>query len=204
VLGIVASRLQRRHYRPALVIGFDESGTGKGSGRSIPGLSLVAALERCGSLLERHGGHEMAAGLTVLEPRFAEFREAFRACAREILTPEQLEPVQVLDAELSLAEIDCNLLDQHEALQPFGTANPQPIFVARGVTLAFEPRVMKEKHLSLLLRQGRAEYRAVWFGAASRELPRRPWDIAFTIERNEWQGTVSAQIHLKAVRGSVP
>jgi single-stranded-DNA-specific exonuclease len=200
VVGIVASRLQKRHHRPALVIGFDEDGLGKGSGRSIAGLSLVAALAQCGEFLEKHGGHEMAAGLTLKNARFAEFREAFRACARGLLTAEQLQPRLHLDVELTLGEIDYELLDQHEALQPFGMGNPQPLFFARGVTLGGEPRVMKEKHLSLLLRQGGDEYRAVWFGAASEELPRLPWDIAFNIERNEWQGTVSPQIHVRAVR----
>jgi single-stranded-DNA-specific exonuclease len=202
VVGIVASRLQKRHHRPTLVIGFDEEGMGKGSGRSIAGFSLVAALARCGGLLERHGGHEMAAGLTLLQPRFTEFRTAFLACARELLNEEQLRRELRLDVELMLGEIDYELLGQHELLQPFGMANPQPVFVARGVTLAYEPRVMKEKHLSLVLRQAGDEYRAVWFGAAQGELPRLPWDVAFTMERNEWQGTVSAQIHVKAVRAS--
>jgi single-stranded-DNA-specific exonuclease len=200
VVGIVASRLQKRHHRPTLVIGFDESGMGKGSGRSIEGLSLVAALAHCGDFLERHGGHEMAAGLTLRESRFQAFREAFRAYARETLDAAQLEPRLHLDAELTLGEIDYRLLEQHESLQPFGMGNPQPLFCARGVTLAGEPRVMKEKHLSLMLRQSGDEYRAVWFGAASEELPRLPWDIAFNIERNEWQGSVSPQIHVRAVR----
>jgi len=200
VVGIVASRLQKRHHRPTFVIGFDESGTGKGSGRSIEGLSLVAALGRCGALLEKHGGHEMAAGLTVREAHFAEFRQAFCACAREILTDEQLQPRLHVDAELTLGEIDYDLLDEHESLQPFGMGNPQPVFAARGVTLAGEPRVMKEKHLSLILRQAGDEYRAVWFNSAAQELPRLPWDVAFQIERNDWQGTVTPQIHVKAVR----
>ncbi len=203
VVGNVASRIQRRHHRPTLVIGFDENGLGKGSGRSIPGLSLVAALAHCGHLLERHGGHEMAAGLTLREANFLPFRDAFRECARGLLSAEQLQPIQHLDVELALGEIDYELLGAHESLQPFGMANPQPVFVARGVTLVFEPRVMKEKHLSLMLRQGRDEHRAVWFGAASEALPRQPWDVAFTIERNEWQGNVSAQIHIKTVRSSV-
>jgi single-stranded-DNA-specific exonuclease len=196
----VASRLQKRHYRPALVIGFGEDGVGKGSGRSIAGLCLVTALAQCGGFLEKHGGHEMAAGLTIHESRFAEFREAFRACAREHLTAEQLQPRLHLDAEIQLGEIDFALLQQHEALQPFGMTCPQPVFAARGVTLASEPRVLKEKHLSLILRQGGEQHRAMWFGAALEELPRPPWDVAFTIERNEWQGTVSAQIRLKAIR----
>ena len=200
VVGIVASRLQKRHHRPTLVVGFDESGMGKGSGRSIAGLSLVAALASCGAFLERHGGHEMAAGLTLHQSRFQDFRAAFLAFARETLDPAQLEPRLYLDAELTLGEIDYRLLEQHESLQPFGMGNPQPLFCARGVTLAGEPRIMKEKHLSLMLRQSGDEYRAVWFGAASEELPRLPWDIAFHIERNEWQGSVSPQIHVRAVR----
>ena len=200
VVGIVASRLQKRHHRPTFVVGFDEAGIGKGSGRSIEGLSLVAALARCTGLLEKHGGHEMAAGLTLREARFAEFRQAFCACAREILTDEQLQPRLHVDAELTLGEIDYDLLDQHESLQPFGMGNPQPVFAARGVTLASEARVMKEKHLSLILRQAGDEYRAVWFNSAALELPRLPWDVAFQIERNEWQGTVSPQIHIRAVR----
>jgi single-stranded-DNA-specific exonuclease len=192
--------LQKRHYRPALVIGFDEAGMGKGSGRSIEGLSLVAALASCGAYLERHGGHEMAAGLTLHEGRFAEFRAAFGACARAALSDDHLQRRLHVDAELTLGEIGYELLDQHEALQPFGMGHPQPLFAARGVTLAGEPRVMKEKHLSLMLRQAGDEYRAVWFGAAAEALPRLPWDIAFQIERNEWQGTVSPQIHIRAVR----
>lgn len=202
VVGIVASRLQKRHHRPTFVVGFDETGMGKGSGRSIHGLSLVAALGRCSALLEKHGGHEMAAGLTVREALFTEFRQAFCACARESLTDEQLQPSLHVDAELTLGEIDYELLDQHESLQPFGMGNPQPLFAARGVTVAGEPRVMKEKHLSLILRQNGDEYRAVWFNSATQELPRLPWDVAFQIERNEWQGTVSPQIHIRAVRRS--
>ena len=202
VIGIVASRLQKKFHRPTLVIGFDETGAGKGSGRSIAGFSLVAALGACGGFLEKHGGHEMAAGLTIQQARFAEFRTAFLARARAQLSAEQLQPRLHLDAELTLGEIDYELLAHHESLQPFGMTHPQPLFFARGVTLAGEPRVMKEKHLSLMLRQHGDEYRAVWFGAAKDERPRLPWDIAFQIERNEWQGTVSPQIHIRAVRPS--
>jgi single-stranded-DNA-specific exonuclease len=199
VVGIVASRLQKQHHRPTLVVGFDDDGVGKGSGRSIEGFSLVAALARCAHLLEKHGGHEMAAGLTLHESRLVELRDAFRQCASE-LSPEQLQPRLHLDAELALGEIDYTLLDQHEALQPFGMGNPQPLFCARGVTLAGEPRVMKGKHCAFLLRQDGDEYRAVWFGGVAHDLPRLPWDIAFQIERNEWNGTVSPQIHIRAVR----
>ncbi len=202
VVGIVASRILRRHHRPTLVIGFDSEGMGKGSGRSIDGLSLVYALTQCGSLLEKYGGHEMAAGLTLRRENFDEFRNAFRVCARATLNDEQLQPRLRLDAEITLGDIGLDLLQQHDTLQPFGMGHRQPIFFARGVRLAAEPRVMKEKHLSLIFRQGGDEYRAVWFGSASEALPRLPWDVAFEIERNDYQGNVSAQIHVKAVRAA--
>ncbi len=200
VVGIVASRLMKRHHRPTFVIGFDEQGIGKGSGRSINGLSLVQALTHCGALLEKFGGHEMAAGLTLQQVRFMEFRQAFQACASESLTTEQLQPVLYLDTMIALREIDLELLRQHEALQPFGMGNPQPLFVARNVGLSSEPRIMKEKHLALTLRQNGREQRAVWFGGALQELPRMPWDVAFFLERNEYQDRVTPQIQIKAVR----
>ncbi len=203
VVGIVASRLSRRHHRPALVIGFDEHGLGKGSARSIPGLSMVEALACCGHLLEKHGGHEMAAGLSMRQDRFAEFRDAFRACAREQLSEEQLQPRLRLDAELRLANIAFPLLAQMDSLAPFGMGNPAPLFFARAVSLACEPRVLKEKHLLLTLRQDGDDSRAIWFNSAAQKLPPQPWDIAFEIERNEYQGYVSPQIQVKAVRGGV-
>ena len=203
VVGIVASRLLRTHHRPSLVIGFDEQGMGKGSGRSIEGLSLVQALTHCGPLLEKYGGHEMAAGLTLRRENFVAFRDAFRACARDLLSADQLQARLHLDVELTIGDINFDLLAQYCSLQPFGMGNRQPTFFARGVTLAGEPRIMKEKHLSLMLRQGGDEYRAVWFGAVSEKLPRQPWDIAFHLERNEYQGVVSAQIHMRAVRAAV-
>jgi single-stranded-DNA-specific exonuclease len=170
VVGIVASRLLRAHHRLHSSSGSTNTAWGKGSGRSLEGLSLVETLTRCGSLLERYGGHEMAAGLTLRRERFSEFRDAFRTCARETLNAEQLQARLHLDLEITLGDINFELLDQYCALQPFGMGNHQPVFIARGVTLAGAPRVMKEKHLALMLRQRGDEYRAVWFGAVSEEL----------------------------------
>jgi single-stranded-DNA-specific exonuclease len=203
VIGIAASRVQKRYHRPTFVVGFDEGGIGKGSGRSVEGLSLVAALDRCGMHLEKFGGHAMAAGLTVRADRFPAFREAFLCAAREMLTDEWLLPRLRLDGELALGDVSLKLLDQLDALQPFGIGNHAPVFFSRNVSLSGEPRVMKEKHLSLSFRHGRGETRAVWFGSAKQELPRLPWDIAFTIERNEYQGIVRPQVQIKAVRQSV-
>ena len=103
VLGIVASRLARKYHRPTIVVGFDSSGLGKGSGRSIEGLSLVEALGRCEKWLEKFGGHEMAAGLTVREENFPAFADAFRKAAREMLSDEKLQPRLHLDHELTFS-----------------------------------------------------------------------------------------------------
>lgn len=202
VVGIVASRLQRRHHRPAVVIGFDEAGQGKGSGRSIVGLSLVAALGDCGHLLEKFGGHEMAAGLSVTHDRFLELRDAFRASARARLSDEQLRPRLHVHAEVGLGAVDFSLLEHHAALAPFGMANPEPTLFARAVTLAAEPRVLKDKHLSLMLRQGRHEHRAIWFNGVAETIPRLPWDVAFSIESNEYQGLTTPQMRIRAVRSA--
>ena len=204
VVGIVASRIQRKYHRPTVVIGFDPHGVGKGSGRSIEGLSLVAALGESADLLEKFGGHEMAAGLTMRQELFEEFRARFSSTARAMISPEQLIPRIQLDAEIPLSAVNFKLLEQLASMQPFGTDNRQPVFIARRVTNVGEPRVMKERHFSLTLRQGRQDIRAVWWGAAEYPLPPLPWDVAFTVSRNEWNGTVSAQIEIKDLRTSEP
>jgi len=200
VVGIVASRIQRRHHRPVFVVGFDTMGIGKGSGRSIEGFSLVAALTQCGSLLEKFGGHEMAAGLTMRQEHFDAFRHAFAETAARMLTKDHLQRTLRLDAELRLTDVNLNLLDEHDALRPFGTGNHQPVFFTRGVTLAGEPRLMKDKHWSFTFRHGRERSRAVWWNAADEPLPPLPWDIAYTVSRNEWNGRVDAQLEIRDLR----
>jgi single-stranded-DNA-specific exonuclease len=144
VLGIVASRISRKYHRPTIVIGIDESGMGKGSGRSIQGLNLVKALDRCAGHLEKFGGHEMAAGLAISSGKIDIFSSAFRAVARELLSDEDLEPRLRLDHELELSQLNVDLLHWHEMLQPFGNANPQPLFFAREVEPTAPPRLVND------------------------------------------------------------
>ena len=200
VLGIVASRLCRAHHRPTFVVGFDEAGMGKGSGRSIPGFSLVEALRGCRHLLDKFGGHEMAAGLSLHEKRFEEFRQAFQVFARERLSAEDLLPRVPLDAEAALDEIDLHFLSVHERLQPFGMSNAQPLFLARGVQPLSPPVVLKEKHLRLTLGQNGARREAIFFNGATEPTPRPPWDVAFRVERNEWRGRVTVQLQIQRLR----
>jgi single-stranded-DNA-specific exonuclease len=200
VLGIVASRIGRKFHRPTIVIGFDENGVGKGSGRSIEGLSLVEALNRCGEHLEKFGGHEMAAGLTIQEENLAAFSEAYRRVAHELLSEENLQPRLQLDHELPFSELNFDLLHWHEMLQPFGSGNPQPLFLARGIETVAPPQVVNDKHLILRLRQNNYHRRAVYFDAANLDLPQPPWDIAFRIRADEYEGETRLDMQVHALR----
>jgi single-stranded-DNA-specific exonuclease len=204
VLGIVASRLARKYHRPTILVAFDPGGLGKGSGRSIEGLSLVETLHRCAAHLEKFGGHEMAAGLAVAEEKFAAFAEAFRQASRELLAHEDLQPRLHLDHELSFSQLDGDLLRWHQALEPFGNANLHPLFLARDVAPAAEPQVLKEKHLVLRLRQQNHFRRAIFFNGAAAPLPTPPWDIAFRVTADEYEGETRLQIQVEAIRTKVP
>jgi single-stranded-DNA-specific exonuclease len=200
VLGIVASRIARRYHRPTIVVGFDENGIGKGSGRSIEGLNLVEALSCCAERLDKFGGHEMAAGLAVREENFDRFAEAFRKAAREVLSEEALQPCVRLDHELAFTEIDIDFLRWHEMLQPFGNGNPQPLFLAREVEPVALPKIVNEKHLIFRLRQGNGHRRAVFFDGMTNPLPPPPWDIAFRIRADEYDGETLVAMQIEAVR----
>src|SRR6516225_819042 len=203
VVGIVASRLMKEFHRPALVIGFDDLGQGKGSGRSVPGLSLVKALGECAAHLSQFGGHDMAAGLRLEYEQLASFSAAFRAAAKRVLTPDLLQPRLELAAELSGADINLRLLSCHEMLQPFGIGNPQPLFCIRNVKPAAEPKLLKEKHRLLRLRHGPVLLSAIHFNGAKMPLPDPPWDIAFYIEASSYQNRMRLQLQVEAIRSAV-
>lgn len=204
VLGIVASRLARKYHRPTVVVGFDSTGMGKGSGRSIEGFSLVEALGHCEQWLERFGGHEMAAGLTVREENFPAFTDAFRRVVRGLLSAENLQPRLHLDHELTFPELNDELLRWHQVLQPFGNGNRHPLFFARGVEPAVAPQLLKDKHLVLRLRQKNHFRRAIFFDGASSPLPPSPWDMAFRLTADEYEGETRLQIQVEALREAAP
>src|SRR5262249_54318008 len=175
---------------------------GKGSGRSMDGLNLVEALTRCVGTLDKFGGHEMAAGLVVREENFERFAEAFRSSARELLSEEALQRSLRLDHELPFTDLDVEFLGWHELLQPFGSGNPQPLFFARAVERVAPPRVSNEKHLFFRLRQGDRHRRAVYFDGAETEFPPPPWDVAFRIGIDEYDGETLVGMRIEAVRAA--
>jgi single-stranded-DNA-specific exonuclease len=204
VLGIAASRIARKYHRPTIVIGFDDNGSGKGSGRSIEGFSLVGGLNRCADLLEKFGGHEMAAGLTIRWERFDDFRRQFGRVTREMISDDLLQPRLQIDHELTFAELNLDLLCWHEMLQPFGSGNPQPLFVARDVEPTIEPQILNERHLVLRLRQRGNFRRAIFFDGATEPLPPPPWDIAFQIKPDEYDGVPRLGLQIQAMRKAGP
>lgn len=200
VIGIVASRLSRMFHRPTILIAFDEEGLGKGSGRSIPGFSLVEAITHCRDHLVRGGGHAMAAGISVEETRLKEFTVAFEDVARRAFEGELMRPVLDIDLEVEFRDLDHEFFEHYRLLEPFGQHNPEPVFLVRGVSPKLPPRVMKEKHLRLLLRQQGSEQFATWFNAPINHLPPAPWDVVLRIQRNWYRGEERWQMNLDAVR----
>jgi len=199
VVGIVASRVVERYGRPAFLIAFDGE-IGKGSGRSISRFDLHSALLACGDLLERFGGHHMAAGLTIRRGNLDAFRERFAELTRERLTPDDLGPEQRVDLEVSLADMTHELERLCRYLEPCGTGNASPVFGVRGVRLAGRKSV-GAGHLKGVLDDGRSRLPAIGFQWADRVpwLGEAPVDAAFRLECNEWNGQVTLQARLCAL-----
>ncbi len=202
VVGIVASRLMRQYHKPTFVIAIDGEGIGKGSGRSIAGLSLVEAIRACQDDLIAGGGHAMAAGLSIEEGKLEKFRENFTAYVLTNTDEEQRLPKLMYDAEISFDQLSLEFLSSYDLLQPFGSGNPQPVFISRQVGLSRPPLHMKNNHLRFMLRQGYQEQDAVFFGGGEYPLPDPPWDIAFTIDRNTFRGRTTLQLIIQDVRAA--
>ena len=201
VVGIVASRVVERYGRPTFLVAL-EGETGRGSGRSISRFDLHAALSACGDLLERYGGHRMAAGLTIRRDRVESFRERFNALARTQLEPADLGPEQRVDLVLDLADATAELERTIRHLEPCGLGNAGPVFGVRGVRVA-DARKVGGNHIKFALADGGERLEAIGFGWADRA-PRldAPLDIAFRLEENAYQGRVSLQARVVAMSAS--
>jgi single-stranded-DNA-specific exonuclease len=204
VIGIVASRIVERFGRPAILIALSE-GEGKGSGRSISGFDLHGALGECADLLIRYGGHRAAAGVTVAANQVAAFAERFNAVACARLTADDLIPELRVDLEIPLAAATNDLEALMRHMEPFGPGNPAPVFVARHVSLAAAPRTMGKEntHLKLRLADGAVELDAIGWGMGARASSLAAGgavDVAFRLERDEYQGASRLQAKIADIR----
>jgi single-stranded-DNA-specific exonuclease len=197
VVGIVAARVLRQFYRPTIIFGGDGAEL-RGSGRSIAGFDLAAALRECSDLLVRHGGHAMAAGLTIETKNLEPFRKRLNDLARRELKPDSLQAPLRLDAEVQLESINLDCLSQLHELAPMGQGNPEIQFFARRLSLQRPPLRMgaEKQHLKLWVTDGTTTHEAVWWRAGNAALPIGPFDLAFVPQLNEYQGRRAVQLKL--------
>ena len=203
VIGIAASKLVDTYHKPSIVLSIDGD-VAHGSCRSIPDFDMLDALERCSDLFVKFGGHRQAAGLTMESARVPEFRQRVNAWADEVLHPDQLRPRLRIDAPLSLNGITHDLVRGLDALGPFGMGNPRPVFHAAPVEIVDGPRTLKERHLKMTFSQQGRRFRAIAWRAAERaeflEKHRSGVNLAFSLDRNEYQGETYLELNVCDIR----
>lgn len=195
VVGIVASRVLQEFYRPTIIIG-GEGEEWRGSGRSIAGFDLAAALRECTDLLVRHGGHAMAAGLSITAANLEAFRQRLNEHARRTLKPQDLQAPLRLDAEVGLDEISLERLSEFDRLRPTGQGNPAVQFCARKLSHQRPlQRIGADKqHVKMWVTDGAGTHEAVWWGAGNGSLPVGTFDLAFAPQVNQYNGKRSVQL----------
>ncbi len=203
VIGIVASRLVEKYYRPVVMISLQE-GIGKASCRSIPALDIYDALQQCSDILVKFGGHRQAAGLSILPENVDELRRRLTTIATHCLTTEDYIPILTVDSVVSLSEMNTDFLKQLECLKPYGMGNPSPVFACENLDLKDIRTLGKEaQHLKLKVAQGNCINDVVaWrLGELADHLQEQnKIDVAFFPEVNEWQGRSTIQLRAHDVR----
>lgn len=197
VVGIVASRVLREFFRPTIIIG-GEGDEWRGSGRSIEGFDLAEALRGCGYLLVRHGGHAMAAGLSIRPENLAALRDRLNELARTTLRPEQLQPVLCLDTEVGFKELTVEAIEELHRLEPIGQGNPPVQFVSRSAVLQRPSQRMgrDQRHAKLWVTEGSVTHEVVCWNCEDAILPTGRFDLAYTPQINEFNGRISVQLKL--------
>jgi single-stranded-DNA-specific exonuclease len=194
VIGIVASRLQKRYHRPTVIIGLNDEGMGKGSGRSIDGISIVKALQDCAEFLELFGGHDMAAGLNIRAERVEAFRELFNRQIRAQGCDDVFQSTLALSGAISLPEVSDQLFRQFEELAPFGRMNPEPVFLFESISYTRPAQYFGKNHVKLFVRGERGEIEAVGFGLGQHDWSKAPTRLAGTLDWDDYRNRVQLRI----------
>lgn len=203
VIGIVASKIKETYHRPAVIISLS-NGTGKGSARSVKGFDLYENLTECRELLDGYGGHPMAAGLTLDRKNLEDFRTRFSNLAYETLADDDLVNSLDIEGEMDLNLIDGRFMDFLEKLAPFGPGNMTPKFITRHVIPVGNPRLVGNgDHLKFRAKKGETSYDAIGFNMGNhyeKLITGKPIDIAYVVEKNEWQGRTSIQLNIRDIK----
>lgn len=203
IIGLIASKLQEDAYRPAVAMTHQTEGKIRGSARSIPEFSIIAALDECADLLVRHGGHAAAAGFTVMAENFPALHTRLRHIAERELGRLELAPTLTIDAEASLSDMNWELLKHLRALEPFGYGNREPVFLSKDV-LVKTARVVGADHLAMTISDGIVVWDAIAFRhkemlAQLMPLPKQA-DIVYTLTSKVWGGEERLQLEIKGIR----
>ena len=196
IIGIVASRIVERYEKPTMLIAITEDGVGKGSGRSLEGINIYAALSECRELFLQFGGHEQAAGLSIREENVEKFREMFDKALEN--SEEQYEKKLKVDCAIELDSLTDSLISEFELLQPFGIGNPEPALLSRTVEVVSQ-RIFKDKHLGFKVKKGTKLFDAIWFNMKEPFTLPDKVDMVFTPEFNKWNGKKEIRLRVKDV-----
>ena len=203
VIGIVASRVVEKYYRPTILLSI-EDGIGKGSARSVQGFDLYESLRECEDLLVAYGGHKYAAGLTIKEENIPEFRIRFEEIAQKKLTEDLLTPKLLIDAELHLGDVDSQFLKFLKLFAPFGPHNMRPVFVSKNIQVIGTPSIVGKNHLRFKIRQNGAVFDVIGFNMGDYyyrvNTGDTHLDLAYVIDENEYMGRKTIQLRAKDLR----
>lgn len=204
VIGIVSSKITELYFKPSILICFEENNIGKGSGRSIPGFDLHAALCASSEYLDKYGGHEMAVGLSLKKENFNSFKEKLEEIAKQNHT-EEITPVVKIDKEIKLKDITIENVKNLNLLEPFGEANKTPIFIYKNLKIDSIRALSEGKHLKLTLKDDNVIINAIGFnmGSYSEEyLIGDKIDVIGVLEINTFNGIENVQINMRDIRKS--
>ena len=205
VIGIVSSKITEKYFKPSILLSFEEDGTGKGSGRSIPGFDLHEALMKCENCLEKFGGHSMAVGLTIKKENLEQFYKEFEKIAEENKT-ENIVPIINVDAKIELDKIDKSVVEDLKQLEPFGEANKTPTFALKNIRIDSIRALSEGKHLKLTLRENNQIINAIGFNIGELAEAYKigdKIDIAGVLEINTFNGIDNLQINIKDIMKSI-
>ena len=207
VIGIVASRLVENYYRPTIV--FTKSGEKlAASARSIKGFDIFNALEACAEHLDQFGGHMYAAGMTLSEENYENFKNAFENEVSKTIHPDVLTPEILYDAEIELSEINPKLIRVLKQFEPFGPENMTPLFLAKGLKDSGFAKTLgaEDEHLKTYVKQGHSDsFGAIGFGLGKKldeVIHKKKFDAIFSLEENEWKDTVTLQLQFRDIQAS--
>ena len=204
VIGIVASKITEMYFKPSILL-CNEGNESKGSGRSIPGFDLHDALMKCLDHIEKFGGHSMAIGITIKKSELEQFSQSLENVAKEEHT-EEIVPIVQIDAKISLSDINKEMVESLNQLEPFGEGNKMPIFVIKNLKIDSIRALTEGKHLKLTLREGNNMVNAIGFNMGSLAEEYKigdKIDVAGMLEINSFNGVDSVQINLKDIMKSI-